>query len=611
MNRCRTGCLAIAVGVASVVLYATTIVTTVGWTDTGELMAVAHTLGTAHPTGYPLMTVLARMWLLIPMGLRTAVHLNLLSTMLVAIATGLFAGYLRIAFTNTRNKGTFEYAASAAGIGAAVLATSLTYWTQASSYEVYALHLCLMSSILLAYALAVAEQASRPTLMSRWWFVFAYLVGFGSANHMTTVLLGPGLLWDYFRRHGTSRSSWRRIGRMAIAGLAGLSMYLVLPIRATSWPPLNWGDPATWDAFWRHVTGAQYRVWMFSSAEVMSRQWSAFVAGLTDEFIWPWLAIALWGWTVAWRRWRRSAELITIFAVTGILYSINYDIHEIGPYFLIVYAAIAFAIVPGLVDLNERMGRGSLRGVPWVALASVALVIWQAVEHHPQIERANTPAIERFARDVLMGVEPRAVILTGRWDYLYSPALYLQHVERVRTDVLVIDHSLLRDRPWYVESLRRRAPWLERALKDEFDAFLHELRKFERGEPFTPAVIQMRWDAFWSGIIRVAAEAGPVYMDVRLAAELRAGPALPDGHLVRLYSESGAQSGRMPVWIPIDGKESAYSRDFRDYLASSFLHHAMAAQGQGRTGLADSLARVGAAYSPRHPWLSSFALTRK
>lgn len=610
MNRCRTACLAIAVGIASLVLYATTIVSTVGWTDTGELMAVAHTLGTAHPTGYPLMTVLARAWLLIPTGLRVAVQLNLLSAVFVAIASGLFFVYVRASFPSIR-KGRVEHHASAAVLGVAVLATSMTYWIQSSSYEVYALHLCLMSAILAAYAHAVAEQASRPAVISRWWFVFALLVGFAFANHMTTVLLGPGLLWDYFRSNGATKRSWHRVGRMAYAGLAGLSMYLVLPIRSTSWPPLNWGDPSSWEAFWRHVTGAQYRVWMFSSTEVMSRQWSAFVGGLTGEFLWPWLVIAFWGWLVAWRRWRRSAEMLAVFALTGILYSINYDIHEIGPYFLIVYVAIALAVVPGLIDLHERLGRTTSGGVSWAALASVALVIWQVIAHHPQIARANTPGVERFAREVLTGVEPRAVILTGRWDYLYSPALYLQHVERNRTDVLVVDHSLLRDRPWYVESLRRRAPWLERALKDEFDAFLHELRKFERGEPFTPAVIQMRWDALWSGIIRIARATRPVYMDVRLAAELRASPAIPDGHLIRLLSDSGAQSGRMPAWIPIDGNESAYSRDFRDYLASSFLQHALAAQGQGKAVLADSLAKVGAAYSPRHPWLSAFALSSK
>jgi hypothetical protein len=303
--------------------------------------------------------------------------------------------------------------------------------------------------------------------------------------------------------------------------------------------------------------------------------------------------------------------MLTVFAVTGIVYSINYDIHEIGPYFLIVYVAIAFAAVPGLIDLNERMRRLTSGGTVWVRVASVLLVIWQTIGHHPQIARANTPAIERFARGVLAGVEPAAVILTGRWDYLYSPVLYLQHVEGVRTDVLVIDHSLLRDRPWYVESLRRRAPWLERELKEEFDAFVRELRKFESGEPFTPAVIQMHWDALWSGIVRTALRTRPAYVDVRLASELRLGPASPDGHLMRLVSASGIPSGRRPEWIPIDGNESAYSRDFRDYLASSFLQHAVAAQGRGDAGLVDSLARIAASYSPRHPWLSAFTLSRK
>lgn len=610
MNRCGDMCLVMIVSAAVLALYGSTIVTTVGWTDTGELMAVAQTLGTAHPTGYPLLTVLARAWLLVPTGLRPVVHLNLLSSVFAAIAAGILVVFLRNTFTGDR-RGNRKDHAWAAVVGVVVLATSMTFWIQSSSYEVYALHLLLMSSIMTTYARAVAEQSVRPAVMSRWWFVFALLVGFGLANHMTTVLLGPGMLWDYFRRHGATKASWRRIGRMAMAGLAGLSTYLVLPIRASSSPPLNWGDPVAWDDFWRHVTGAQYRVWMFSGADVMTRQWSAFVDGLTDEFILPWLAVALWGWMIAWRRWRRSAEMLTAFAVTGILYSINYDIHEIGPYYLIVYVVIASAAVPGLIDLNDRMRRMASGGPAWVPVASVVLVVWQAIDHHPQIARANTPAIERFARQTLASVEPAAVILTGRWDYLYSPALYLQHVEGVRTDVLVIDHSLLRDRPWYVESLRRKAPWLDRELKDKFDDFLSELRKFENGESFAPSVIQIHWDALWSGIVRSALRVRPVYIDVRLAAELRIGQAFPDGHLMRLASGTTPTVGSLPESIPIDGTESAYSRDFRDYLASSFLQHALAAQGRGEAGLVDSLIRVAASYSPRHPWLSAFALSRK
>jgi hypothetical protein len=428
---------------------------------------------------------------------------------------------------------------------------------------------------------------------------------------MTTVLFGPALAWDYYRRFGTSRSAWHRLLRISPMALLGLSMYAVLAVRASSGPPLNWGDPSTWEGFWRHVSGAQYREWMFSGAGVMSRQWAYFVENLPAEYFWPWLMLAGWGWLVSWRRWKRAAEFVSLLSVTGVAYSINYDIHEIGPYFLVVYVAMSFAIVPGIIDVHERIIRRSHRAQIVVPVVGAILLIWQVVEHYPRIPAANTSAVERFAKSVLQSVDRNAFVLTGRWDYLYSPALYLQHVEGLRTDVLVVDHSLLRDRTWYVEGLRRRAPWLDHALREEFEGFLRELRKFERGEPLVPAVIQMRWEALQTGIVREAMRSRPVYLDMSLAAELRAGSAEPIGHLMRLRKGEKRYDGVAPEKIPIDGNDSAYLSDFRDYLATSFLQHAFAATERGEVRKADSLVAIAAEYSPRHPWLSRFPLSSK
>ena len=54
--------------------------------DSGELIAVVHTLGTAHPPGYPLWTLLAAGWeRVLPLG-SVAFRLNLLSAVCTALA---------------------------------------------------------------------------------------------------------------------------------------------------------------------------------------------------------------------------------------------------------------------------------------------------------------------------------------------------------------------------------------------------------------------------------------------------------------------------------------------------------------------------------------------
>ena len=47
--------------------------------DTGEMVSVAHTLGIAHPPGYPLYTIISKIWLLLlPFG-SEGYRLNVLS----------------------------------------------------------------------------------------------------------------------------------------------------------------------------------------------------------------------------------------------------------------------------------------------------------------------------------------------------------------------------------------------------------------------------------------------------------------------------------------------------------------------------------------------------
>ena len=71
-------------------VYTTTMCRSVGYTDSGELAAVVCTLGIAHPTGYPLFTLLGRCSMMIPSSLEEILRLNIFTAFLTAIAVGVF-----------------------------------------------------------------------------------------------------------------------------------------------------------------------------------------------------------------------------------------------------------------------------------------------------------------------------------------------------------------------------------------------------------------------------------------------------------------------------------------------------------------------------------------
>src|SRR5580765_3186371 len=78
---------------AAASIYLLTMSRSVGFIDRGELAAVATTLGIAHPTGYPTITMLGhlvtRLW-----PWRPLMALNVLAALLVATGAGLLVVWL-------------------------------------------------------------------------------------------------------------------------------------------------------------------------------------------------------------------------------------------------------------------------------------------------------------------------------------------------------------------------------------------------------------------------------------------------------------------------------------------------------------------------------------
>src|SRR5262245_49257166 len=73
--------------VAALVLYIATLLPGIGSGDTAEFQRVLPTLGVAHPTGYPLYTILGWLWTRLPIG-TPAWRVSLFSAVAAALAVG-------------------------------------------------------------------------------------------------------------------------------------------------------------------------------------------------------------------------------------------------------------------------------------------------------------------------------------------------------------------------------------------------------------------------------------------------------------------------------------------------------------------------------------------
>jgi len=361
-------------------------------------------------------------------------------------------------------------------------------------------------------------------------FVAAFIFGLGLGNHLTSIaVLAPGIAFWLTARRGwrfwTSRTAWMA----ALALGAGLAVYLYLPLRASANPLLNWGQPDTWQRFWWHVTAKQYRVSLFSAP--VGPQLGPAAQSWWTQLTPLGLALMLAGcWHMARRQRALLAMMLLVIACTT-LYALAYVIEDDqDAYYLPAFVAGAVLVAWGAYvvpawlahRLNAKAGA---RAAAAVALclavpASALLMNWSFAN------RSSDTISEDYVRDTLAEIGPRGLLLTRDWQF-NAPALYLQNIEGVRTDITVIDTELMR-RGWYFDYLHRIDPGLMGAVASEERAFLTLRDAWERGDiqdgDSRIDQLQEAYIALLNALVEEAARVGrPVHAGPnRGAASLRA-----------------------------------------------------------------------------------------
>lgn len=434
----RVGLLAGGVTLLALVAYGLTLAPTITWqhdaADSGELAAAAYTFGVPHPTGYPLWLLLAALVARLGPASSVAFRLNWFSAVSAALAAGLLAALVALLADGwfapsgaPALDGPSRPALVAGGVSGVALATATGVWNIAVVTETYALHLLLVVG-LIAVTLLGADARAR-----------ALLAGVALANHMTVVPVALGALLF-------NRSTARVQIRAFLFLLPGLSLYLLLPLRAFSHPASNWGDPQTPTAFLALVTGSAYRYLLVvpSPIEGVTRL-AASIHALVTQFPWPFWLPAIIGLPAL----RRQGHTRPWLVVGGI--------YLLFPVFYRA-AGVEHYLLPGLVVLALAAGAGAYRlafvaqtwRAPGTAVAVVALVAAGGVA---LVTGGRTSSLrgdrsaQTWATLALQNAQPQAILLTsddGRTFALW----YMQRVEHLRPDVQVVDQRLWQQ-PWY------------------------------------------------------------------------------------------------------------------------------------------------------------------
>ncbi|MBU3699340.1 MAG: DUF2723 domain-containing protein [Candidatus Kapabacteria bacterium] len=529
---------ALVLSVGAFVLYALTHAPSVQYTDNGELAAAGVTFGVAHPTGYPLFTILTNLWSKVSTDIS---WLNLLSGLWCAMAVGLMHALVRnvLELVDGQERPAHTIVAT---VVAGMLGASSIVWSQATSLEVYSLHLCLLVLTLTLLSRSLLDDDRWP----RWSVLAGLSYGLMLANHLSSVFLAPGLilLWLSAAREGQIRR-WYLV---VMPALLGVLLYAVLPLRSAQEPPINWGMVhRSWDAFLYHVKGTQFGVWMFSDRTVFKVNWRIFFGVLSNASVWVgFLPLAIGVWTALRKLPGRGLALIAL--VLGNLgIALGYSIPDIEPYFLPSVVAMLLFVGIGLDAAARRLPSKALPVLLLVPAISIGVNFISG-------DRSNHRAVEGYTQWVLANAEPNAVIISRQWDFFISAAWYEQTVRGTRPDVVVIDKELFR-RTWYAPYLMKLHPDVMGRAQSQIDAYMPLLADFERdGDAFIKAgrsaEIQARFVEMLNAILS-ANQNRPLYITQELVSE-EPGFAvgwdmLPAGPLIRLVRADAPAAQRVSL----------------------------------------------------------------
>ena len=463
------------------IVYMLTLAPSVVQIDSGELAAVQVTLGIAHPTGYPLFTIIGYLFSLIPLPFSKIFQLNILAAIYCSAAVGVFTYTIKYCLDNLssfkkkssvqkesskkekkKSKEQVEKAEREVNIpetlklltavfGGLTLAFSRTFWFQSTSVEVYSLHLLLVTLILFFLLKAYVNSFENDKLSH--WLIFAFFLALGFTNHLTTLMILPGTAYLYFSRYKFNSASFKKLALMILLFIIVLvAIYSYLPLRASQNPILNWGNPLDWERIYRHVTGKQYQVWLFTSFDSAGKQFNHFWSILPFEFF-VGLLLAVIGLFVTLFKSRILGWFVLITFLFTLFYSINYDIHDIDSYFLLAFIMLSFFAAFGALKILEMK---SLQKNLAIIILAVVIAI-QLFFNFIKVNQSGVYTFEDYTKAVMNTVPNNSVIFSYQWDYFISASYYYQYVENFRKDVTVIDKELLR-RSWYFNQINNHDP---------------------------------------------------------------------------------------------------------------------------------------------------------
>ncbi len=427
--------ICVIIFIISFFLYSLTSGTSVSFGDSGEFICGAYNFSQLHPPGYPLYSILGKVFTLFPIG-GIAWRVNMMSVFFASLT--LVFLYI-ITFHVTEDL-------FSSLMSVIIFMFSLTFWSYSHFAKGYTLNLFLLSVLIFC----AWKYKDNNKYLYLWGITFGLSLTY---HYQSMVILIPAFLYMFSI---TRKPSVREISITLLLIITGLTPYLFLPLRATP-DRYHWGDPTTISGFIEMVTGKIYG-WHNATERTgithTVKQLKLYGTFMIKEFNCFGILLGLSGCIFLAKKHVKIFIFTLIIYITNVFlisYLISTEIElfleAILPGFFLP-SHLIFALWAGysIFEISKK-----IKMKPLIYLLLLVPVL-SLIFNYPLCDQSNNYIASDFAKNCLLTPEKNSILITAG-DNDTFPLWYFQQVEHMRQDIKILSIGLIGE-PYYHKYLK-------------------------------------------------------------------------------------------------------------------------------------------------------------
>jgi hypothetical protein len=281
-------------------------------------------------------------------------------------------------------------------------------------------------------------------------FLLSFCFGLALGNHITIILFLPVILFALWIAYNNGLERRVFFGQL-IAFVLGTSIYLYLPIAASHYPPINWGNPQTWEGFWWVISGNPYQHLLATTSVAQFFTRIAALAGLLlEQFGYLGIILGVVG-AVQYKHQSKPLPISLLYLFGAFsLFAILYATDDSITYLLAPFMVFAIWIGLGVATIIPFVWRKLPLGYLLFAITLIGFIIVlpktiQKINPRQQTQPAD------YAEYLLQHLPENSIFLASE-DRDSFPVWYYHFGLKQRPDLKVIVLPLTQFR-WYQETM--------------------------------------------------------------------------------------------------------------------------------------------------------------